>query len=142
GIIVAFLYSAGTKSLASLGLGELTGAIFLGFVPFLLGYAVQNSILSMQLFLPAMPFALLIASMILTNNIRDIFKDEGFRKTLAMRIGRGIAVSLLYTLIAGSYMMIIIMLGLNIVYWPVIFVVFALPMAVKLLRSVRKGASM
>src|SRR5699024_3458869 len=141
GIIAACMYSAGNYSLAALGLGEVIGATFLGFVPFMLALVMQNAPIAGDMLLPGIPFVLLIASMILTNNIRDIQKDDGFRKTVPMRIGKRIAVGILYSLVIGAYLTIFILAWTKLVFWPVAMVVFALPMAIRLLRSVRKGAS-
>src|SRR5699024_7380574 len=88
GIIMSFAYSAGKKSLSALGLGEIVAAVYLGFVPTILAYIMHDNFINFKIILLASPFSLLIASMILSNNIRDIKKDTGFRRTLAIRMGR------------------------------------------------------
>src|SRR5690625_6716823 len=62
-------------------------------------YVVKSNSLNFSIILLSIPFATLIASMILTNNIRDIEKDRHFRKTIAIYLGRKNAVSLLIGLI-------------------------------------------
>ncbi|WP_235793142.1 prenyltransferase [Virgibacillus salidurans] len=104
GILVGFAYSAGQRSLASLGLGELVAALFLGFVTTGLGYTVQGHATGGLVLMIAFLYALLISTMILTNNIRDFQKDKGHRNTLAMRLGRRNAVRLLTVLLATSYL--------------------------------------
>src|SRR5699024_909427 len=71
----------------------------------------------------------------------DIEKDDGFRKTVPMRIGKRIAIGLLYSMVFGAYVTIIFLVLWDIAFWPVVMIVFALPMAVRLLRSVRAGAN-
>src|SRR5690625_4289559 len=104
GIIFGFSYSAGKYALSSIGLGEVVAAIFLGFVPTILAYIIQGHQIDLQIILLATPFAAVIATMILTNNIRDIKKDVGFRQTIAIKIGRKWAIRILTGLLALPYL--------------------------------------
>ncbi|HLQ94955.1 MAG TPA: prenyltransferase [Pseudogracilibacillus sp.] len=140
GILAASFYSAGKKSLAAIGLGETVAAVFLGFVPFMLGYAVQGAPMTPLAFIVAMPYVILISSMILTNNIRDIHKDAGFRKTVPMRTGRKSAVFVLRSLIAGAYIIVVGLVAFHILSWFVLVVFAALPKGIQLWRAVSDTA--
>lgn len=141
GILAAAFYSAGKKSLAAIGLGETVGAIFLGLVPFLLGFFIQDSSVTPVVFIAALPYILLISSMILTNNIRDIKKDEGFRRTVPMRTGRKAAVVLLRSLLIGAYAIVVVLAYFQELSWFVLVIFVAIPMGRKLWKAVSENAN-
>ncbi|QIZ66150.1 prenyltransferase [Geobacillus subterraneus] len=140
-IICGIAYSAGPRPLASLGLGELTAAVCMGPVVTALAYAVQGHVPDTALFALSIPFALLIASMILTNNIRDIEKDRPFRRTLAIRLGRNNAVRLLGLLLVSAYLSIAALIVWHIVPLLAAVTGLAMPLAIRLRLCFRPGAS-
>ncbi|OQP06707.1 1,4-dihydroxy-2-naphthoate prenyltransferase [Geobacillus sp. 46C-IIa] len=140
-IICGIAYSAGPRPLASLGLGEWTAAVCMGPVVTALAYAVQGHVPDTALFALSIPFALLIASMILTNNIRDIEKDQPFRRTLAIRLGRNNAVRLLGLLLVSAYLSIAALIVWHIVPFLAAITWLALPLAIRLRLCFRPGAS-
>src|SRR5699024_8097364 len=87
-IIFGYLYSGGPKPLNSIGFGEVVAAVFLGLMVTHLTFVVQTNTLNGSVILISIIFALLISTMILTNNIRDIQKDRAFRATLATILGK------------------------------------------------------
>ncbi|WP_373894845.1 1,4-dihydroxy-2-naphthoate octaprenyltransferase [Virgibacillus natechei] len=141
GILVGFAYSAGQRSLASLGLGELVAALFLGFVTTGLGYIVQGHAINTPVLMIAFLFALLISTMILTNNIRDLKKDQGYRNTLAMRLGRRNGIRLLTALLTTAYLWMIILILFQIVSWMTIITMLAIPIAYRLRWSFRESTT-
>jgi 1,4-dihydroxy-2-naphthoate polyprenyltransferase len=140
-IICGIAYSAGPRPLASLGLGELTAATCMGPVVTVLAYAVQRHAPNAAPFALSIPFALLIASMILTNNIRDIEKDRPFRRTLAIRLGRKNAARLLAVLLASTYLSIAVLIFWHVVPLLAAITVLALPLAIRLCLCFRPSAS-
>jgi len=86
-MITGIKYSAGKHSLATLGLGEVVVFLFLGVVVTTLAFFVQTNIVLHYVIALSCIFGLLIATMILTNNIRDIKKDTGHRITIAVLLG-------------------------------------------------------
>jgi len=139
-IVCGIAYSAGPRPLASLGLGELTAAICMGPVVTALAYAVQGHAPDTALFALSIPFALLIASMILTNNIRDIEKDRPFRRTLAIRLGRKNAVRFLMLLLFSAYLSIAALIVWHVVPLLAAVTWLALPLAIRLCLCFRPGA--
>src|SRR5699024_12333435 len=75
GIIFGYLYSAGPRPLCSIGLGETVAFTFLGPVVTILSYIVQGYTLDFTIAAASLPFSFVIASMILTNNIREYRKS-------------------------------------------------------------------
>ncbi|WP_051353054.1 prenyltransferase [Thalassobacillus devorans] len=135
GILAGISYSAGRRSLASRGLGEWTAGLFLGMVTTLLGYSVQTGTITVEAVLTGIVFALLISSMVLTNNIRDIKKDEGFRRTIAMKLGHRNAIRLLKGLLFSAYLLVIILVTFSFVPVGVLVVLLAFPLAIRIPRS-------
>src|SRR5699024_12731952 len=73
-------------------LGEIIAAIFLGAVVTTLAYLVQTQTIDSTVIIVSSLFSMLIASMMLTRNIRDVKKDIEFRVTLGYRSGCNTAV--------------------------------------------------
>ncbi|MBP1947912.1 prenyltransferase [Virgibacillus litoralis] len=140
GISFGFLYSAGPRPLCSIGLGETVAFIFLGPVITILGYSVQGHTVDIQIAAISLPFAMLIASMILTNNIRDMEKDSTFRKTLPAILGRARAINILVTLLSIAYLTVVGLVLYNVIAWQALAVLLALPLAFRLRWSLRRGA--
>lgn len=137
----AVFYSAGKYSLASIALGEMTAAMFLGAVMTLLSFSIQQAPFDTGIVLLAVIFAALIASMILTNNIRDIEKDRPFRRTIPLLIGRRASWHLLIAFTAVPYS--VLAAGIIAGIFPAVsaMAVLALPLTGKLLYSLRMNAA-
>lgn len=140
GFILGFMYSAGPKPLCSIGLGEIVASVVFGPVPVAIALIVQGVPIDARILAVAIPFSFLIASMILTNNIRDIKKDEGFRRTLAMMLGRKNAANLLTILLIMAYLSVFALIYLTIIPLPAALVILALPIAFRLRWCFRAGA--
>ena len=138
GIIFGIYYSAGNFSFASIGLGEVVAAIFLGMMTTILPYMIQGNPLDFQIILIAIPFALIIATMILTNNIRDIIKDIGHRRTVAMLLGRKSAIQLLTLLLVSVYISLIVLVVFNIIPKMSMIGLLAIPLAIRLRFTFKK----
>lgn len=95
-ILISFLYSGGPKPISRTPFGEISSGIAMGFAIVLItGYAWTRE-LSLAFLIPALPATLLVGSIMLTNNIRDIRNDENHgRRTLPILLGRDRAISLM-----------------------------------------------
>lgn len=95
-ILISFLYSGGPKPISRTPFGEISSGIAMGFAIVLItGYAWTRE-LSLAFLIPALPATLLVGSIMLTNNIRDIRNDEKHgRRTLPIILGRDRAISLM-----------------------------------------------
>lgn len=140
-IVAGVKYSAGKRSFASLAMGEVIAFIFLGIVVTTLSYIIQAKHVTAEVFFVSLLFGLLISSMILTNNIRDIEKDKPFRKTVAIYLGHKRSLKLLFTIISLIYILVGYLLYTNTLPNIAVITFISLPLACKLLRSYREGAS-
>src|SRR5699024_3013977 len=118
-----------------IGLGEVVGALFLGGATTILAYVVQGQDVNFEIIFLSIPFATLIASMILTNNIRDIKKDKAYRNTIAILVGRKMAVTIVFALLLIAYISVTAMIVFGMLPWITSFIYLATPLAIKLLYS-------
>ena len=95
-ILISFLYSGGPKPISRTPIGEISSGIAMGFAIVLITGFAWTRELSLAFLIPALPATLLVGSIMLTNNIRDIRNDENHgRRTLPIVLGRDRAISLM-----------------------------------------------
>ncbi len=106
-ILVGFFYSAGPHPISATAFGELFAGFFMGHVIIGISYFIQTDHYDMAIFLVSIPFALLIASLLTANNIRDLDEDtQGGRKTLAILLGKEKAILFLKITAWIAYLLI------------------------------------
>jgi 1,4-dihydroxy-2-naphthoate octaprenyltransferase len=88
-ILAGVLYTGGPRPYGYEGLGEIFVFLFFGVVAVTGSYYVQRRGLPWEAFVLAVPVGLLIAAILVVNNIRDIETDRrAGKRTLAVRLGR------------------------------------------------------
>jgi 1,4-dihydroxy-2-naphthoate octaprenyltransferase len=88
-IAAGVLYTGGPRPYGYEGLGEVFVFLFFGIVAVTGSYFVQRKALPWEAFVLAVPVGLLIAAILVVNNIRDIDTDRrAGKRTLAVRLGR------------------------------------------------------
>ncbi len=140
-ILSALAYSAGPCPIASNGLGEVFAFLFFGPVAVCGTYYVQALTLSLPVFAGSIPPGLLIAAIMVINNLRDIPTDRAAGKqTLAVKIGPARTVALYIGLLLFSFFLLPVMAGTGILPWGVLVAVLSFPMAVNLIRETARVA--
>ncbi|MGM8214613.1 prenyltransferase [Bacillaceae bacterium W0354] len=134
GLILGVYYSATRYSFSAIAMGEVAGAVCLGFLPVIIAYIIQGAPITKETIFVALPFAFLMTTMVLSNNIRDIEKDEGYRITVAMILRRKKSARLLLILTTIVYLTVVFLIYKQLVPVTSILVFLASPVAVKLLR--------
>ncbi|MDC3412396.1 1,4-dihydroxy-2-naphthoate polyprenyltransferase [Aquibacillus sp. 3ASR75-11] len=105
-MLCGFLYTGGPYPIAYTPFGELFAGFFMGTVIIGISYYIQASTITGSVVLVSIPIALLIGTILLSNNIRDLDGDkENGRKTIAILLGRKKARNLLGSLFAISYLL-------------------------------------
>lgn len=131
-----YLYTGGPFPISSTPFGELFAGFFMGFLIILISFFIQAGYISTVAMLVAIPIAILVGLINLSNNIRDLDGDkENGRKTLAIVIGREKAVSLLGVMFAVSYLWMIGLTATEIVSPWVLLVFLSVPKAVQATRG-------
>ena len=104
GVIGSVLYTADPVVLKSKGLGEVTVFLMWGPLVPLGAYLVQTGLLSSAPVVASVPIGILVALVLLANNIRDIEYDGSVgMKTIAVMLGRR-AVTLYGVLLLITYL--------------------------------------
>jgi len=135
-IMSALAYSAGPCPIASNGLGEVFAFLFFGPVAVCGTYYVQALTLSLPVFVGSIPPGLLIAAIMVINNLRDIPTDRAAGKqTLAVKIGPARTIALYMGLLLSSFFLLPVMAGTGVMPWGVLVAVLSFPMAATLIRD-------
>ena len=135
-ILISFLYSGGPKPISRTPFGEISSGIAMGLAIVLItGYAWTRE-LSLALLIPAIPSTLLVGSIMLTNNIRDIRNDESHgRRTLPIVLGRERALSLMSIMYIFNFIWIVAWIIVGHMTWFSLLAFHAIPLAFKTVHT-------
>jgi 1,4-dihydroxy-2-naphthoate octaprenyltransferase len=139
GAIASFFYTAGPVKYKYIALGEL--AVFLMWGPVIVGgtYFVQRGSLSLDAVLISVPFGLLVALVLLANNLRDIDYDRSAGiATLGTLLGQQKTRVLYQGLILLAYLAIALLIALKILSPWGLLVFFSAPVAFRLIRTLQR----
>jgi 1,4-dihydroxy-2-naphthoate octaprenyltransferase len=140
GFVLTVFYTGWPIALKYRALGEVAVFLIWGPLMFLGAYAVQRQALGLEAVVASIPFGVLVALVLLANNIRDIVQDTraGIR-TLGTVLGRERALTGFIALMAMAYAYVLaaVIAGL---FSPWMLLVFlSAPTAVSLVRTFRQG---
>lgn len=136
GIFLAFFYTGGPRGLKYMALGE--PVVFLAFGPLMIegAYAVQRTAVSVRAFYVSLPIGVLVALVLLANNLRDLdFDAKSGIHTICTTLGRAKALTLYLFLSITPFALICLYMLLRILSWQALLVFFTLPLAVRLNRE-------
>lgn len=140
-LAAAFFYTAGSKALGYIALGELTVFIFMGPAMVCGAYYVLTGSVSSTSVLLSIPIGAITAAALHANNMRDIEHDRmAGKKTLAIILGREYSVIEYVFWIVVSYLALLLTLLFDRSLWPILLTLATLPNARRLIDLVRAGA--
>lgn len=139
GFLVGFFYTANPISFKYIALGE--PAVFLMWGPLMVSgaYYVQTGEFSRQAIWVSFPFGILVALVLLANNIRDIqFDGQVGIRTIATYLGERLAIKLYRSLVVIIYIWtaLLVILG-QLSPWSLL-VLLSLPVAYQLMAVLRQ----
>ncbi len=136
GVFASITYTAPPFKYKYIALGELSVFLMWGPLMVLGSYFIQSQAFSSSAVFISIPFGILVALVLLANNIRDISHDrsKGIR-TLPIIIGERNGLRLYGTLVILAYAGIIGMSIAGPLYLWTLIVVLSLPLALKLIRQ-------
>jgi len=140
-IAAGVLYTGGPRPYGYEGLGEIFVFLFFGIVAVAGSTFAQTESWPWQAFALAVPVGLLAAAILVVNNVRDLESDKrAGKRTLAVRLGRERGRSLYGLMIYGSYLLAPLpwLLG-SLSAW-LLLSWLTLPLAVRIVRTVRRHA--
>jgi 1,4-dihydroxy-2-naphthoate polyprenyltransferase len=113
-MMVGYFYTGGPYPIAYTPFGELFSGVVMGMLLILIAFYIQTGTVTTEAVLLSIPSMLLVAGIMLANNIRDLEGDkEGGRKTLAILVGRSNAITILMLFFIISYGWIVAMILLG-----------------------------
>lgn len=128
-MLIGYLYTGGPYPIAYTPFGELVSGVVMGMFLILIAFYIQTETVTLDAVLLSIPSMLLVAAIMLANNIRDIEGDQrSGRKTLAILVGRSNAVTILMLFFLISYIWIIVL----------VIIGYLTPWALIILISARK----
>ncbi len=135
GFLACVFYTAGPVKFKYRGWGEFFVFLMWGPLMFEGAYVVQRQVLSLKVLYLSIPFGVLVALVLLANNIRDIDYDsrQGI-KTVGIILGGRHSFYLYAGLIVAAYLYVSVMVLLKILSPWGLLVFLSLPQAVNLLK--------
>lgn len=136
----AFFYTAGSKALGYIALGELTVFFFMGPAIVCGAYYVLTGSVSLESMLLSIPIGAISAATLHANNMRDIDHDRAAGKTtLATILGPARSAHEYACWIAVSYLAMLAALAASPKLWPMLAVMVTIPNALRLIALARAG---
>jgi len=121
--LAAWAYSGGPRPIASTPFGEVEVFVFMGLVQVGLGYFVHAGRLDWSVLWAALPVGLLVAAILLTNNLRDMDGDAARgRRTLPIVLGRTAGLGVLAAMLGAAYLLPTLGVALGILPWQTLLV--------------------
>lgn len=138
-MIIGYLYTGGPYPIAYTPFGELFSGLFMGFLIVIIAFYIQTGTITLDSILLAVPSTLLVAAIMMANNIRDIVGDAASgRKTLAILAGRPAAVNILLAFFVLSYIWIaVLVLSGTITPWTLLVFISVIK-PIKIIRIFKK----
>ncbi|HLR58963.1 MAG TPA: 1,4-dihydroxy-2-naphthoate polyprenyltransferase [Pseudogracilibacillus sp.] len=135
-MLVGYLYTGGPYPIAYTPLGEITSGLLMGTVIIGISYYIQTGEVTSEIILISIPIAILIGTIMLANNIRDLDNDKANgRKTVAILLGHEGAVKLFASLFIITYLWTLVLIISGILPIWSLLVFLSIPKA----RNVIKG---
>ncbi len=140
-IAAGVLYTGGPKPYGYEGLGELFVFLFFGIVAVAGSTFAQSETWPVEAFVLAIPVGLLAAAILVVNNVRDMDSDRrAGKRTLAVRLGRERGRLMYAAMIVASYLVVPLPWLLGPLSPWLLLSWLTLPLAAKLVRTVREHA--
>lgn len=110
-MLIGYLYTGGPYPIAYTPFGELVSGFVMGMLLILIAFYIQTGTVTGEAIMLSIPSMLLVAGIMMANNIRDIEQDTiGGRKTLAILVGRSNAITILALFFIISYVWILLLI--------------------------------
>lgn len=137
-ILSGIAYTGGPYPLGYNGLGDLFVFVFFGLVAVCGTVFVQTQAIPTLAIWAAVPMGALATAVLAVNNLRDGPTDvKANKRTLVVRFGRGFGIAEYLLLLAGAYLVPILLFTSGRCGRAVLLPLFSLPLALPLSRSIR-----
>ncbi len=135
-MLVGYLYTGGPYPIAYTPFGELTAGLLMGTVMIGISYFIQTGHVSAEIILISVPIAILIGTIMLSNNIRDLENDKlSGRKTIAILLGHKNAVKFFALLFILTYLWTAFLILAGILPIWSLLVALSIPKAINVIKG-------
>lgn len=136
---IGYLYTGGPYPIAYTPFGELFSGVVMGFLIVIIAFYIQTGEVTTDAAMLAVPSTLLVAAIMMTNNIRDMVGDAASgRRTLAILVGRSKAVTILLAFFALSYgWILLLVLFASLTPWALL-VFLSAPKAMQVVKTFKR----
>ena len=139
GIFASVMYTAPPLKYKYVALGEVSVFLMWGPLMVLGAYFVQRQVFNINAVLVSIPFGVLVALVILANNMRDVAHDQSKGiSTIAIVLGQQKVLKLYFLLILAAYLGIVLMSLIGPLYLWSLIVLLSIPLALRLFRIMMK----
>lgn len=138
-MLIGYYYTGGPYPIAYTPFGELVSGVVMGMLLILIAFYIQTGTVTGHAILLSIPSMLLVAAIMMSNNIRDLEGDKrSGRKTLAILVGRANAITILMLFFLISYVWIIgLVLFGQLTFWAIL-VLLSVRKPIKAITTFRK----
>ena len=134
-MFVGYIYTGGPLPIAYTPLGEVVAGFFMGYIIIAISAYLQIGYVPTEAVAISVPVAILIGSILLANNIRDLDNDKvNGRKTIACLVGHRRAVYVLIGFFAAAVLSLIIAVLAFEVSWFALLALLSIPLMIKAVR--------
>ena len=135
-MLMGYLYTGGPLPISYTPFGELASGLLMGMGIVLISFFIQTGTVTIESVLISTPIMILVGSINLSNNIRDLDGDkEHGRKTLAVLFGKKNAVIFLASMFILSYVWVFALIGFGIISPWIALVVLSMPKAIAAIKG-------
>lgn len=134
-MFVGYIYTGGPLPIAYTPFGEIVAGFFMGYIIIAISAYLQIGYVPTEAVAISVPVAILIGSILLANNIRDLDNDKvNGRKTIACLVGHRRAVYVLIGFFAAAVLSLIIAVLAFEVSWFALLALLSIPLMIKAVR--------
>jgi len=134
-MFVGYIYTGGPLPIAYTPFGEVVAGFFMGYIIIAISAYLQIGYVPTEAVAISIPVAILIGSILLANNIRDLDNDKvNGRKTIACLVGHRRAVHVLIGFFAAAVLSLIIAVLAFEVSWFALLALLSIPLMIKTVR--------
>lgn len=135
-MIVGYLYTGGKYPIAYSPFGEVFSGFFMGTVIVGIAFYIQTMYINWAVIIVSIPILLLIASILLANNIRDNENDKlSGRRTLAIILGKKKSIYFLSILIFLAQLLSLIFISLGYGSFFNLITLITIPLSLKIIKG-------
>ncbi|MGI1805696.1 1,4-dihydroxy-2-naphthoate polyprenyltransferase [Exiguobacterium sp. TDN 0502] len=134
-MFIGYIYTGGPLPIAYTPFGEVVAGFFMGYIIIAISAYLQIGYVPTEAVAISVPVAILIGSILLANNIRDLDNDKvNGRKTIACLVGHRRAVYVLIGFFVAAVLSLIVAVLAFEVSWFALLALLSIPLMIKAVR--------